>query len=221
MKDNLILHHDTLSVIKELSDEQAGQLIKEIFDYSVFINNPKEAKEPSGLSGLLNSVAHPFKMQLDRDLIKYSNVVERNAKNGQKGGRPKKEETQKKPLKPKKADSVSDSDKESDSDTIKKEIVIKAFTFSLSASRLLSSTSKEYQSKLQEYINNSGKQMSYEDFYTQCEMKPYKYKNFKMAYDTWNKNAGARPTKTDNNINVAKSWLEENDTQDVKVIGSK
>ncbi len=49
MKDNLILHHDTLSVINELSDEQAGQLIKEIFAYSVHINNPTEAKEPTGL----------------------------------------------------------------------------------------------------------------------------------------------------------------------------
>ena len=31
--------------------------------------------------------------------------------------------------------------------------------------------------------------MSYQDFYDQCEMKPYKYKNFKLAYDKWNKNA--------------------------------
>ena len=34
--------------------------------------------------------------------------------------------------------------------------------------------------------------MSNQDFYKQCEMKPYKYKNFKMAYDTWNKNAIAK-----------------------------
>ena len=31
MKDSFILHHDTLSVIDELTDEQAGQLIKEIY----------------------------------------------------------------------------------------------------------------------------------------------------------------------------------------------
>ena len=121
MKDSFILHHDTLSVINELSDEQAGQLIKEMYSYSMYINNPKEAEKPTGLIGLMNSVLHPFKMQLDRDLDKYSNVVKRNSKNGLKGGRPKKEETQIKPPKPKKADSVSDSVKDSDKDKEKKE----------------------------------------------------------------------------------------------------
>lgn len=70
--------------------------------------------------------------------------------------------------------------------------VCNEFTFSLSKQRLLASTSKEYQSKLEEYITNSGKPMSYEDFYNQCEMKPYKYKNFKMAYDKWNSNSTAK-----------------------------
>jgi len=70
------------------------------------------------------------------------------------------------------------------------------FTFSLSTQKLLSSTSKEYQSKLKEYILNSGKQMSYEDFYNQCEMKPYKYKNFKMAYDKWNSGKNIIPDIT-------------------------
>ena len=50
--------------------------------------------------------------------------------------------------------------------------------FSLKNQKLLSSTSKEYQEKLKEYIENSKYAMSYEDFYNQCEMKPYKYKNF-------------------------------------------
>jgi len=61
------------------------------------------------------------------------------------------------------------------------------FTFSLKTQKLLSSTSEEYRNKLKEYISQSDKVMSYEDFYNQCEMKPYKYKNFKMAYDSWNK----------------------------------
>lgn len=74
-----------------------------------------------------------------------------------------------------------------------KEQVQEDFTFSLKTQRLLSSTSKEYQSKLQEYINNSGKQMSYENFYNQCEAKPYKYKNYKLAYDNWNKNVKQQP----------------------------
>jgi len=65
--------------------------------------------------------------------------------------------------------------------------VRKEFTFSLSKTMLLSSTSKEYKSKLEEYIKQSGKSMSYKDFFEVCEMKGYKYKNFKLAYDKWNK----------------------------------
>lgn len=68
-----------------------------------------------------------------------------------------------------------------------KQGVKKEFTFSLKTQKLLSDTNKEYQSNLMEYINNSGKQMTYIDFYNQCEMKPYKYKNFKMAFDSWTK----------------------------------
>lgn len=112
MKDSFILHHDTLSVINELTDEQSGQLIKEIYSYSNYINNPIEANKPTGLNGLMNSVLHPFKMQLDRDFGKYLNIVERNTKNGQKGGRPQKT---KNPIKPKKADSDNVSVKEKDS----------------------------------------------------------------------------------------------------------
>jgi len=61
------------------------------------------------------------------------------------------------------------------------------FTFSLEKTKLLSSTSKEYKQKLEEYIKQSGKKMTYQEFFDKCEMKPYKYKNFKMAYDNWNK----------------------------------
>ena len=67
--------------------------------------------------------------------------------------------------------------------------IVKPFSFTLTRQCLLSSTSKEYQEELALYISASTHVMSYEDFYNQCEMKPYKYKNFKMAYDSWNKKA--------------------------------
>jgi hypothetical protein len=61
----------------------------------------------------------------------------------------------------------------------------KQFTFTLPNQRLLASTSKEYQENLAEYIQSINGSITYEDFYNQCEMKPYKYKNFKLAYDKW------------------------------------
>ena len=75
-------------------------------------------------------------------------------------------------------------------DTLKQ---VKKFSFSLDKQRLLSSTSKEHQTKLKEYIDNSSNPMSYEDFYNQCEMKPYKYKNFKIAYEVWYKKNETKP----------------------------
>jgi len=111
MKNSFILHHDTLSVIEELTDEQAGQIIKEIYRISMHLNNPEKAKKPIGLSGLLNSVLHPFKMQLYRDFETYKATALRNAENGKKGGRPP---LQKNQSKPKKADSDKGNDKVSD-----------------------------------------------------------------------------------------------------------
>ena len=115
MKNSFILYHDTLSVIEELTDEQAGQIIKEIYRISMHLNNPEKAKKPSGLSGLLNSVLHPFKMQLLRDFEAYKAVALRNAENGKKGGRPT---IRKNPTKPKKADKDNEKDNEKDKDSV-------------------------------------------------------------------------------------------------------
>ncbi len=103
-KSSFLMHHDTLSVVNELSDSQAGELIKEILNYSIYLNNPKEAKKPTGLSGLMNSVLYPFKMQLDRDLNTYLRTVEKNKINGRKGGRPRIVTTQPNPTEAKEAD---------------------------------------------------------------------------------------------------------------------
>ena len=70
----------------------------------------------------------------------------------------------------------------------------KKFSFSLSSTKQISNTSKEYQAKLKEYILSTNSKMTFEDFYDSCEMKGYKYKNFKLAFNNWNK-------KNDNNEN--------------------
>lgn len=70
----------------------------------------------------------------------------------------------------------------------------KNFSFSLSSIKQLSNTSKEYQEKLEEYIINNNKGMSYQEFYDSCEMKGYKYKNYKLTYDKWNKGKDDKKT---------------------------
>ena len=106
MKTGFILHLDSLSVLDELTNEQAGILFKAIRDY----NLGKETK----LDFAMRMAFIPFKNQFERDLEKYNNTCERNKNNGSKGGRPKKpKETEKTQVvfeKPKKPDNKNDND---------------------------------------------------------------------------------------------------------------
>lgn len=90
MKDNFLLKKSQINVFKELSNEDAGKLIKGIFDYSI-----------SGevtLEGYLKIIFLPIKEEIDRNEEKYEMICERNRNNGRLGGRPK--ETQENPKNP-------------------------------------------------------------------------------------------------------------------------
>lgn len=119
VRKSFVLHVDALEVLSELSDEQAGQLIKAIYSY--------HAGDDFELSGLLKAVFIPFKNQFQRDLEKYKEICERNKNNGKRGGRPRKPtETHgnpknpdgfsENPDEPKKPDNDSDSDSDNGSD---------------------------------------------------------------------------------------------------------
>ena len=91
MKDNFLLKTSQISVFKELSDEDAGKLIKGIFDYV-------KTKEIT-LNSYLKVIFIPIKEEIDKNEEKYELVCERNKNNGKKGGRPKKpKETQENPV---------------------------------------------------------------------------------------------------------------------------
>lgn len=116
-RKSFILHIDALTVLNELSDEQAGQLFKAIKNYH-------ECGE-SSLTGIMKAIFIPFKNQFDRDNEKYETICERNKNNGLKGGRPKAKVTQNNPVgysgtqnNPKEPDNDSDSDSKNDSDII-------------------------------------------------------------------------------------------------------
>jgi hypothetical protein len=114
MKTGFILHLDSLSVLDELTNEQAGILFKAIRDYN-------SGKEPE-LDFAMRMAFIPFKNQFERDLEKYNLTCERNRNNGSKGGRPKKTtETQKTQVvfeKPKKADNKNDNDNDNNKENI-------------------------------------------------------------------------------------------------------
>ncbi len=91
MKDNFLLKKSQQEVFNELSNEEAGKLIKGIFQYA---NTGK-----SELEGYLKIIFIPIKTEIDKNEESYKKRCEINKNNGSKGGAPegnknaKKEET--------------------------------------------------------------------------------------------------------------------------------
>lgn len=80
---------DTAEVVDNLTDEQAGQLLKAMFDFN-------RGKEPK-LKNPLGLVFIPIKNAFIRNNEKWENIRKRNIKNGKKGGRPSLNKNPKKP----------------------------------------------------------------------------------------------------------------------------
>ena len=88
-KKGFILYHDISLIFHELTDEQAGQLIKYIVNYSTS-KTQVNPSEPSGLFGLLNAVSKPFINHIDWDYQRWQKVCEKNRNNGKKAVEKKK-----------------------------------------------------------------------------------------------------------------------------------
>ena len=103
-KKSFVAYCDWQETFEELSDEEAGKLVKHLFNY---VND----KNPETSDKLTKMCFIPIKQSLKRDLKKYEKYVEKQSVNGKKGGRPKNPTLSKitQPFigKPKKADSVS------------------------------------------------------------------------------------------------------------------
>lgn len=76
-KKSFILYCDQRHIFNELSNEEAGMLIKHIFSYTADENPEPESR-------LIKIAFEPIKHQLKRDLIKYETVRERNSSNAKK-----------------------------------------------------------------------------------------------------------------------------------------
>jgi len=114
-KKSFVAYCDWIESFEELSDEEAGRLVKHLFRYV----NDLYPEDPDRLTKMCFI---PIKQSLKRDLKKYENRAERSRENGKKGGRPKTQKTQQVFLKPRKPDSVSVSD--SVNDNVNKDIYI-------------------------------------------------------------------------------------------------
>lgn len=111
-KKKVIVYTDWINQFKDLTDEEAGKLIKHFFEYINDLNPTSDR--------LTELLFNPIKATLKRDLQAWENKQQTNKENGLKGGRPRKNiETQNNPKNPvglletqnnpKKGDSVNDS----------------------------------------------------------------------------------------------------------------
>lgn len=73
MRKGFLLLNNQIEIIEDLSDEQAGQLLKAFYDY----NNGNEVK----LKGLMNSIFKQFKIIFDENEQRYQEKCEKNKKN--------------------------------------------------------------------------------------------------------------------------------------------
>jgi hypothetical protein len=100
-KKSFVLYCDSLEILSELADEDAGKLFKIIHQYVT-------DKDPEINDPLLKIAFLPIKMQLKRDLKKWNNTREKRSEAGKLGGRPKKQD------KAKKANALFDNQKKQD-----------------------------------------------------------------------------------------------------------
>mgnify|MGYP003634343514 CR=1 FL=1 len=89
-KKSFVLHVDSLLILDDLTDEQAGKLIKSMLSYY-------RDESVEGLDQLTKIALRPFINQFSRDNKKWGERAERSRANGLKGGRPKTQEVTNKP----------------------------------------------------------------------------------------------------------------------------
>lgn len=89
MKKSFVMYNEWKPLFTNITDEQAGQLIKAVYAYQFGEESPPE--EP-----LLNSVYQMMRGRFETDAEKYREVCEKRKLNGQKGGLAKASNTKQK-----------------------------------------------------------------------------------------------------------------------------
>jgi len=156
-KKSFIMYCEWLETFEELTDEEAGRLIKHIFNY-VNDTNPEAPDKYTKMCFI------PIKQALKRDLVKYDRYISKQKVNGAKGGRPKKTQiTQPFISKPKKADNVNVNVNVKDITTI-----------------TINMRESEFKNSLQPFLKDFGKDVLNKFYLYWTEKKP---RGKKMRYE--------------------------------------
>ncbi len=144
-KKSFILYCDIIHTIEKLNDDDAGKLFKHVLRYVNDLN-------PETNHAITEIAFEPIKQQLKRDLIKYEKLVKRNIENAKKGANARWNRTAPKnanghPTASKNADGqpkMHDNVNDNDNDIQKRKNIL--------------------QKKLDEYVQEYGKQLIYDFF---------------------------------------------------------
>ena len=203
-RKSFVLHIDSLEILDDLTNDQAGVLFKAIKAY--------QNDDEFNLESIVKMVFIPFKNQFIRDNEKYTKTCERRAVAGSKGGKQKVANASKCLQKVANvADSVSKnkSDSKSDSD---------------SDSKVIKKTSRFTPPSLEDvkqYCNERMNHVNADDFidhYTAANWfrGKTKIKDWKACVRTWEKNAKPKSQTikqfsdiTEQNINTIGDWLND------------
>lgn len=86
-RNSFLLYVDSMDILTELTDVQAGKLFKAVYLYQKHITDPDNMEYEECLADSLIRIAFtPIRLQLDRDYAKYKDVCAKRASAGRKGG---------------------------------------------------------------------------------------------------------------------------------------
>ena len=204
-KKKVIVYTDWITQFKDLTDDEAGKLIKHFFEY-VNDLNPKSDR-------LIELLFNPIKATLKRDLGAWESKQQTNKENGLKGGRPKKEITQNNPNNPngllitQNNPQKGVSDSVSVSVNVKKEVLsVRKVNFSESLKPFLEKYSKDMLNNFYLYWTEHGEK--------DIKMRYEKERTFGLSQRlaTWYKNdySPKSQSKIDNPYNLSPAQLESN-----------
>lgn len=218
MKNSFVLYTEQKAIFDKLSDEQAGKLIKSIYEYV-------EKGKIDNIDEITNIIITPFITVLDKDMQKYEDIKKKRAEAGAKGVKQKlANQANAKSVKQKLANqAVYDNEYVNDDEYVsikeKENIKEKALSETKVSTSDTAKASKhkygEYKhvllkdeelQKLQKDYSNWEDLIKYLDEY--IEMKGYKAKSHYLAIKKWVVEA-IKKNKSKSNTKEVEEWLNE------------
>lgn len=218
MKNSFVLYTEQKAIFDKLSDEQAGKLIKSIYEYV-------EKGKIDNIDEITNIIITPFITVLDKDMQKYEDIKKKRAEAGAKGVKQKlANQANAKSVKQKLANqAVYDNEYVNDNEYVsikeKENIKEKALSETKVSTSDTAKASKhkygEYKhvllkdeelQKLQKDYSNWEELIKYLDEY--IEMKGYKAKSHYLAIKKWVVEA-IKKNKSKSNTKEVEEWLNE------------